>query len=53
MAVVAEKLLPGEFANRGIAEGSTICADLARKVRQMKGTSVGESPEAVFGRLAG
>lgn len=52
MAVVAEKLLPPELANRGVAEGSRICADLGRRLREMKETRVVDGPEAVFARLA-
>lgn len=53
MAVVAEKLLAGELASRGVANAASVCAEFATKLRGM-GTSGGaETPDAVFRRLGG
>jgi len=51
-AVVIEKVLPPELANRGIEDSDSLCSTLAKQVgaRKADGESR-ETPEAIFARL--
>jgi len=54
LAVVVEKLLPGELAARGIENGDSLCAGLAKRVAAREGpAATRETPEAIFARLGG
>ncbi|HEU4427211.1 MAG TPA: hypothetical protein VFT98_00520 [Myxococcota bacterium] len=53
MAVVVEKLLTTELANRGIADAVSLCAQIAQKARRLQGAAGPETPDAVFRRLGG
>lgn len=53
LAVVVEKILPGELKTRGIDNAEAVCGGLARSLKAMPDEQVGESPEAVFKRLGG
>jgi hypothetical protein len=53
MAVVVEKLLSVELANRGVPDAASVCAGFAVKLRSMRSTGVDETPDAVFRRLGG
>lgn len=52
MAVVLEKVLPGELASRGIEDAQGICAALAARLAGIEaGGKTAETPEDVFARL--
>jgi hypothetical protein len=53
MAVAIEKLLVGELSSRGIANATSLCGDLASRVRRLAGHGDAETPDAVFRRLGG
>lgn len=54
MAVVLERVLPGELARRGVDDAEALCAALAAEVRTLAPQAVAvESPENVFRRLGG
>ena len=55
MKVVLEKVMPGELAARGVADADRVCQAMAREVSGIDAGSggEGETPEAVFRRLAG
>jgi hypothetical protein len=52
MAVVLERVLPGELEKRGIQDASVLCRELrTRVVRLAPEASPEESPETIFERL--
>ena len=51
LAVVVEKVLPGELAARGVEGGDALCAALAKRVGAREATTTAETPEAIFARL--
>jgi len=53
LAVVVQKVLPGELAARGIANSEALCAELARLVAGRDAGARRETPEAIFARLGG
>lgn len=53
MAVVLEKVLPGELTSRGVQGGAAICGEIAAKVRRLTASSSADTPDAVFRRLGG
>lgn len=53
LAVVVEKILPGELRTRGVDGADSICSQLASTLKSMPDQAAGESPEAVFKRLGG
>lgn len=54
LAVVVEKVLPAELAARGIENGDSLCASLAKRVAaQQSSAGTRETPEAIFARLGG
>jgi len=53
MGVVAETILPGELASRGVENGDGVCAALREKLGRMESSGDSETPEAVFARLGG
>jgi hypothetical protein len=53
MAVVVEKLLSAELESRGVSQAASVCAELLVTLRAMKGAGSGDTPDAVFRRLAG
>ena len=56
MAVVLERVLPGELTSRGVENAESICSSLATSIKEFR-DAVEEhgsaSPESVFARLAG
>jgi hypothetical protein len=56
MAVVLERVMPGELTSRGVENAEPVCSSLATSIKEFKdaveehGTA---SPETVFARLAG
>lgn len=56
MAVVLDRVLPGELSSRGVENSESICSSLASSIRDFR-DAVEEhgsaSPESVFARLAG
>jgi hypothetical protein len=56
MAVVLERVMPGELSSRGVENADSICSSLAVSIKEFK-NAVEEhgsaSPESVFARLAG
>jgi hypothetical protein len=53
LAVVVEKVLPGELEVRGVEGGDALCASLAQRVAAREAGSARETPEAIFARLGG
>ena len=53
LAVVVQKVLPGELSARGIDDADAICAALAERVSEQDTGEVRETPEAIFARLGG
>jgi len=53
LAVVVEKILPGELQTRGIDDADSICSQLATRMKTVPDEAGAESPEAVFKRLGG
>ncbi len=53
MAVVLEKVMPGELRSRGVDRPESICAEIATRVAGVESADAGSSsPEEVFRRLA-
>jgi hypothetical protein len=50
LAVVAQKVLPGELTARGIHDAESLCGALAKLVAERDGEA-SETPEAIFARL--
>jgi hypothetical protein len=54
IAVVIEKLLPGELSARGVEDADALCVSIAGDVRQLEvGSGGSDSPEDIFRRLGG
>ena len=53
IAIVAEKVLSAELANRGIQSAAALCGEIASKARRLSGRGSAETPDAVFRRLGG
>ncbi|MCG8590820.1 MAG: hypothetical protein MJE66_16130 [Proteobacteria bacterium] len=53
MAVVLERVLPGELSQRGIDQADAVCAALRTALPSAPADEAGDSPEAVFARLGG
>ncbi|MCG8591630.1 MAG: hypothetical protein MJE66_20220 [Proteobacteria bacterium] len=53
MAVVLEKVLPGELTARGVDGGEALCERMRGGLAQFQSGEDGDSPEAVFARLGG
>lgn len=53
IAVVLEKLLPGELSVRGIENGDSLCAGIRTQVERLEVTASADTPDAVFERLGG
>jgi len=53
MAIVLQKVLPGELEARRIPDPVAVCAALAERLSTLAPDSgAGQTPEAIFGRLA-
>lgn len=56
MAVVLERVMPGELTSRGIRDAQSVCETLSTSLKEFK-EAVEEhgstSPESIFARLAG
>jgi len=54
LAVVLERVLPGELTGRGIEDAEGICRQIAARLEEIPADpSSPNTPEAVFERLAG
>ena len=53
MAVVTEKVLPGELGSRGIEDAENLCAAIKRGLECMDSGANADTPDAVFKRLGG
>jgi hypothetical protein len=53
VAVVVQKVLPGELGARGIDGADALCASLAKRVAERETGETRETPEAIFSRLGG
>ena len=53
LAVVVQKLLPGELSARGVDGADPLCATLAKRVAEQDADETRETPEAIFSRLGG
>lgn len=53
MAVVLERILPGELESRGVADPEALCAALATALDALEADPRAESPDDVFARLGG
>jgi hypothetical protein len=51
LAVVVEKLLPKQLADRGIENAEGVCRALGAGLASAPATEAGDSPEAIFSRL--
>lgn len=51
LAVVVEKVLPGELLTRGIENADSLCSALAKQVGAREDDGERETPEAIFARL--
>jgi hypothetical protein len=56
MAVVLERVMPGELMSRGVENAQSICSSLAASIKEFRDAVEKQgnaSPESVFARLAG
>lgn len=53
MAVVIQKILPGELASRGVDTVEEVCQRILTGLRGIAAGPVSETPDAVFKRLGG
>jgi hypothetical protein len=56
MAVVLERVMPGELVSRGVEDAESICSSLVTSIKEFRDAveeQGGASPESVFTRLAG
>ena len=56
MAVVLERVMPGELMSRGVENAESICSSLATSIKEFRDAVEEQgnaSPESVFSRLAG
>jgi hypothetical protein len=53
MAVVLQKLMPGELQSRGVADGDKVCQAISRGLGGVASRAAEESPEDIFRRLGG
>lgn len=53
MQVVLQKIMPRELGARGIDGGDAMCQTIGASVARLQDDSTGQTPEAVFSRLAG
>ncbi|MCG8592474.1 MAG: hypothetical protein MJE66_24555 [Proteobacteria bacterium] len=53
MAVLLERVLPGELDSRGIADGEALCTAIRQDVSQLAPETTGDTPEEIFERLGG
>jgi hypothetical protein len=53
IAVVVEKLLPGELESRGIEDAAALCARIKSGLSSVSAGDQVETPDAVFQRLGG
>ena len=55
MAVVLERVMPGELMSRGVENAQSICSSLATSIKEFRDAVEEQgnaSPESVFARLA-
>lgn len=52
LAVVVEKLLPGELTARGVANSNSVCARLCDALDGVGAMPLEEAPEALFVRMS-
>ena len=52
MAVVAERVLPGELRSRGLEDAEEICGALVSGLKHLEVGAAPDSPEEVFKRLS-
>jgi hypothetical protein len=53
MAVVVERILPGELTARGVDDVEDLCTGILSGLSSLKTDGGAETPDAVFQRLAG
>jgi hypothetical protein len=53
LAVVVQKVLPGELSARGVDGAEALCAALAKRVSEQDAGEIRETPESIFARLGG
>lgn len=53
MAVVVEKILPGELQSRGVEGGDGLCASIKTGLAGVNAGVQADTPDAVFQRLGG
>ena len=51
MAVVIDRVLPGELESRGVEDVPTVCRALMEGLADVEAGDTSDSPEAVFSRL--
>jgi hypothetical protein len=52
LAVAVERLLPAALASRGVADAQAVSASIAQSLQGVESRTDGETPEAIFARLA-
>jgi len=53
LAVVLERVLPAQLTARGVANAEAICSGLRARIPSGAAQGAGDTPEAIFQRLAG
>ena len=53
LCIVAQRVLPGELAARGVADAESICERLRSALSAIQDSASADTPEAVFARLGG
>jgi len=53
MAVVLQRILPGELTSRGVESVEEVCQGILAGLREVASGPLSETPDAVFKRLGG
>jgi hypothetical protein len=53
MQVVLQRLMPKELTSRGVASAEEVCRAIGAAMAGVREDAASETPEAIFGRLAG
>ena len=53
MAVVLERIMPGELEKRGISEAQALCERIRGGLTDLEDATIEATPESVFNRLGG
>jgi hypothetical protein len=53
MKVVFERLMPRELASRRVVDGEQLCAEIGKRVGELREEARAATPDVVFSRLGG